>query len=395
MNDIALGTAAFVGLLGVAVIVAIVAERVRVPAAVALVAFGALVSSARPIDLPFAFGDTLLFVFLPPLIFEAAWNIDLGALRRVAWSIAVLAFPGVIVTTGVIALGVSATGQLPLLAAFMLGAIVSATDPVAVIAIFRRLGVSADLRTLVEGESVANDGVAIALYGIGLALAAQSTRVDALGLAWHGIVSMIVGVAIGIAAAGLIGLAMRGTTDPRAELSATIVLAYLAYSIATALDASGVFATAAAGITINALRARVLTAQSPEDVDRFWAALAFIANAFVFLATGLVIQAQRIFHEPLLVLVAIAVVFAARGVLAFGVLPLLGIGTALPGWRTTTFIAGMRGALSLALALGLPATFAHRPEIIDVTFAIVLVTLVVQGFSIEPVLKRLPIALRG
>ncbi len=391
MNDIALGTSAFIELLGAAVIVAIVAERIRLPAAVALVGFGAIISSTAPIDLPFTFGPALLFIFLPPLIFEAAWNLDAGALRRMAWSIAVLAVPGVLLTTGVIALGLSVSGQLPVVAAFMFGTIVSATDPVGVIAIFRRLNIPLDLVTLVEGESIANDGVAIALYGIALALASHPASVDGWAMTWKAVIGVVGGSAIGVAAAAIIGLAIRGARERSVELTATIVLAFTAYGIASSLELSGVFATAAAGITLRLMRGFVLTAQAPEDVDRFWEVIAFTANAVVFLATGLLLQVPRLFHEPLLVLAAIVVVFASRAMLAFGVLPLLGIGTAFAGWRQTAFFAGMRGALSLALALGLPSDFPARSEIIDATFAIVLVTLVVQGATIEAFLKRLPL----
>ena len=169
-------TAILVGLLGVAVLVALVAERLRVPGAVALVAFGAGTASIYPIALPFHFGDTLLFIFLPPLIFEAAWSIDPAALRRSAGRIALLALPGVVLVAGTIGFGIALTGQLPLAPAIVLGAIVSATDPVAVIAIFRRLDVPIDLLTLVEGESIANDGVAIVLYGIALTFAIGRRR---------------------------------------------------------------------------------------------------------------------------------------------------------------------------------------------------------------------------
>jgi CPA1 family monovalent cation:H+ antiporter len=392
VNDIAIGTTAFVELLGAAVIVAIVAERIHLPAAVALVGFGAIISSTVPIGLPFTFGPALLFIFLPPLIFEAAWNLDAGALRRMAWSIAVLAVPGVLLTTGVIALGLSVSGQLPIVAAFMFGTIVSATDPVGVIAIFRRLNVPLDLVTLVEGESIANDGVAIALYGIALALAASPATVDVWGITWSAVIGVLGGAAIGAAAAVIIGFAIRGARERSVELTATIVLAFGAYGVADSLDCSGVFASAAAGITLRAMRGFVLTAQAPRDIDQFWEVIAFVGNAVVFLGTGLVLQIPRIFHEPLLVLAAIVVVSASRAMLAFGVLPALGIGTLYAGWRETAFFAGMRGALSLALALGLPATFPERREIIDATFAVVLVTLVVQGATIETLLKRVLIA---
>jgi CPA1 family monovalent cation:H+ antiporter len=392
INDVALGTTAFIELLGAAVLVAIVAERIRLPAAVALVGFGAIVSSAAPLELPFRFGPALLFVFLPPLIFEAAWNLDAGALRRMAWPIAVLAAPGVLLTSGVIAFGLFLGGQLPLVAAFMFGAIVSATDPVAVIAIFRRLSVPLDLVTLVEGESIANDGVAIALYGVALALAASPATFDLWGLSFRATVGVFGGVAVGVAAAAIIGLAIRGARDRSVELTATIVLAFTAYGVANSLGFSGVFASAAAGVTLRAMRGFVLTAQAPEDIDRFWEVIAFVANAVVFLATGLLLQIQRILHEPLLVLTAIVVVAASRALLVFGVLPAFGVGRLRPGWRLTAFFAGMRGALSLALALGLPRSFPHADQIVDATFAIVLVTLVLQGATIEGLLRRLQLA---
>jgi CPA1 family monovalent cation:H+ antiporter len=378
--------------LGAAVLVAIVADRIRLPAAVALVGFGAIVSSTAPIDLPFTFGPALLFIFLPPLIFEAAWNLDAGALQRMAWSIAILAVPGVVLTTGVIAFGLSAGGQLLPVAAFMFGSIVSATDPVAVIAIFRRLNVPLDLVTLVEGESIANDGVAIALYGVALALAETPGTLDVWSLGWAAAIGVLGGAAIGIAAAGVIGLAIRGAREPSVELTATIVLAFSAYGVATSLHFSGVFASAAAGITLRAMRGFVLTAQGPEDIDRFWEVIAFVANAVVFLATGLTLQLPRLLHEPLLVGTAIGVVVAARALLTFGVLPLFATATFAAGWRATAFCAGMRGALSLALALGLPAQFPQREQIVDATFAVVLVTLVLQGATIEAFLKRLPLA---
>jgi CPA1 family monovalent cation:H+ antiporter len=374
------------------VLVAIVAERIRLPAAVALVGFGAIISSTAPIDLPFTFGPALLFIFLPPLIFEAAWNLDAGSLRRMAWSITILAVPGVLLTTGVIAFGLSITGQLPLVAAFMFGTIVSATDPVGVIAIFRRLNIPLDLVTLVEGESIANDGVAIALYGIALALAQTPANIDVWAISWTAVIGVLGGAAVGVAAAAIIGVAIRGARDRSVELTATIVLAYSAYGVASSLEFSGVFASAAAGVTLRAMRGFVLTAQAPEDIDRFWEVIAFVANAVVFLATGLVLQLPRLLHEPLLVGAAIVVVFASRAILAFVVLPVLGLGPLHPGWRATAFFAGMRGALSLALAIGLPPNFPHRSEVIDATFATVLVTLVIQGATIETFLRRLPLA---
>ena len=389
MNEVAAGTFAFVGLLGVALIVALLAERIRIPPAVALVVIGAFVGVIKPFTLPFSFGPTLLFVFLPPLIFEAAWTLSPAALRTMARLILALAIPGVLITS----LVMTAARVLPFDLAFLLGAIVSATDPVAVMSVFRRMNVPLELATLVEGESLLNDGVAIALFSIALRFADPATvSLSVTREIAHAVVGVVAGIGIGIAGAILMGEVIRFAQTRAAELTGTIVLAYGTYTIAAGLDTSGVFACAAAGITLRAISARIITAQEPQEIDRFWDAIAYVFNAFVFLGTGLVIRADRIVHEPLLVLVAIVAVFASRGVIAYFMMPLFPRLRAQRGARTTTFVAGIRGALALALALDLPVSVPQRPVIIDAVFAIVFVTLAVQGLAIEPVLRRLGFA---
>ena len=378
MSELAHGVGAFVTLLGAAVLIAILAERVRVPAAVALVAIGAFFQ----IPPPFAFGDTLLFVFLPPLIFEAAWNLDLDSLRRMAWRIVLLAVPGTLATAAIVGGSVMLVGALPAAPAMLFGAIVAATDPVAVVAAFRRVRVPADLRTLVEGESLSNDGVALILFAFTAAVAAgEATSIG--GDVLLGLLEVFGGVAIGVVAGFLCAGVLRATNATEYEVTVTIVLAYVAYLAATALHCSGIFATAAGAIALRAEVGRMPGALSDAgDVDRVWAALAFMANAVVFLATGLVIRPDRIVHEPALVLAAVVAVTLARAVLAL-------VATRERRSRITVFLAGMRGALPLALALSLPETLAHRAQIIDATFAVVLVTIVLQGAPLELVIARL------
>ncbi|HEY0613030.1 MAG TPA: cation:proton antiporter [Candidatus Elarobacter sp.] len=381
-HGVALGVAAFAALLTVAVLVSIAAERVRVPAAVAMVAVGTAAGSLLQLRPPFEFGPAVLFVFLPPLVFEAAWNVDLRALRERAGRIALLAFPGTLLSAFAIAGALAATRALPFGAALLFGAMVSATDPIAVVAVFRRAAVPVGLRTLVECESLANDGVAVVLYGIGLSLAAGA-HLDALAAIAFGVVQVAGAIGIGAALAYAGARVLRLTSAAEYEVTATVALAYAAYLAADALHLSGIFATAAAGITLRALLDRdEATVSNVRDVDRFWNAGAYIANALVFIATGLAIDAGRALHEPLLIGVALAVTLAARVPLAFAAGP----GRAA---RVTVFLAGMRGALPLALALSLPEGLAHRAEIIDAVFATVLVTLVVQGATLEPVVRRL------
>ena len=378
MNSIAYGVGGFTVLLGAAVLIAILAERVRVPAAVALVGIGAFFQ----IPPPFAFGDTLLFVFLPPLIFEASWNLDLDSLRKNAWRIAGLAFPGTIATAAIVAAGVVLVGALPLGAAMLLGAILSATDPVAVVAAFRRVAVPLDLKTIVEAESLSNDGVALVMFGFTVAIAAGAQASVVADIA-RGTVAVVCGTLIGAVAGVLCAGVLRTTRAPEHEVTVTVVLAYSAYVAATAAQCSGIFATAAGAIALRAALRRVPSVLThADDVDIVWRAFAFVANAVVFLATGLVIRPERIVNEPVLVIAAIVAVTLARVSLAL-------IATGSPAARITVYLAGMRGAMPLALALSLPDTLPLRPQIIDATFAVVLFTIVVQGTPLELVLARL------
>ena len=322
-------------------------------------------------------------MFLPPLIFEAAWNLDLESLRRMAWRIALLAVPGTLATAAIVAGGVILAGALPPAAAMLFGAIVAATDPVAVVAAFRRVRVPADLRTLVEGESLSNDGVALILFAFTAAVAGgEATSIG--GDVLLGVLEVLGGVAIGVVAGLLCAGVLRATDATEYEVTVTIVLAYVAYLAATSLHCSGIFATAAGAIALRAAVRRIPGALTDaDDVDRVWAALAFMANAVVFLATGLLISParDRSRTRP-----------RARGGRRGHARPRgarAGRDARARRGRITIFLAGMRGALPLALALSLPDTLPYRAQIIDATFAVVLVTIVVQGAPLELVLARL------
>ncbi len=363
-----------------ATFVAIGAERIRVPAAVLLVALGAVAGSIVHVRPPFAFGPALFFVFLPPLVFEAAWNVDLRALARVPGRVALLAGPGTVVSALCVAALVWKTGALPFGAALVLGAIVSATDPVAVVALFRTAAVPGAIATLVEAESLANDGVAVVLYGIALTLAEGRAFALAPALV-HGVEAIAFGIALGVACAVGFWWALRSASAAEHEVTATIALAYIAYLLADRLAFSGIFATAASAVALRSLLQRAPHMDNRDDVDRFWTSLAFLANATIFLATGLLINVPRALHEPVLVIAAVIALALVRAVLALIVAREMRS-------RVTIFLAGMRGALPLALALALPHTLPYRFAIVDGVFAVVLITLVLQGASLGPILSR-------
>jgi CPA1 family monovalent cation:H+ antiporter len=374
-----------IGLLAAALIVSVIANRIGVPYVVALLVV------ATPIDLTVPeFAPILLFVFLPALIFEAAWNVHLDALRRRWLAVAVLAIPGVLLTAGTVGVGLSIAGKLPFLPALLLGAILAATDPIAVLAVFKRLKVPTDLATIVEGESLFNDGAAIVLYEVVVATQSGTHATPTVaGIASTALGAPLGGAAIGLIAAALITLLLRGSKPGSEQLQVvgTVVAAFGGYLMADAFHLSGIFAAVVAGIALRAFP-RFPTAEAMIDVDSFWGVMAFLANALVFVLMGLRIEFANIVHEPLLILLTLALVTAARLILAYGALPLAGedVPTA---WRSVVALSGMRGALSVALVIGLPADIPFRSELVDTVFGVVLINLVVQGLAIGPVISRL------
>ncbi len=182
---------------------------------------------------------------------------------------------------------------------------------------------------------------------------------------------------------------MRGLNDVLLELVATIVAAYGGYLAADALHVSGIFAALVAGIALQALKGEVFNAKAGVVIDSFWSAVAFCATSILFLLTGLAISLPRILHEPLLVILTLLLIGIARLVLGYVALPLSGRDAIRPSWRHVVVLAGMRGALPVALALALPAELPHRAQIIDAVYGVVLVTLVGQGLAIGPLVARI------
>jgi CPA1 family monovalent cation:H+ antiporter len=351
----------------------------------------ALLLVATPIDIELPnFGPALLFVFLPALIFEAAWNIDGDLLRRRWLAVTILAIPGVLLTAGLVAGGLALTGQMPFVPALLLGAILAATDPIAVLAVFKKLNVPPELATIVEGESLFNDGAAILLYDVVIGILTPAYAAPtALGIVWTALSVPVGGAAIGLAAAALVAMLLRGEGIAQLQVVGTIVAAFGAYLTADELHLSGIFAALVAGIALRAFP-NFPSAGATLEVDGFWSVLAFLANAFVFVLMGLRLEFARIVHSPLLVLSTLVCVTAARLILGYIALPLAGN---IPRpWRPVIALAGMRGALSVALVIGLPEDIPERAHLIDAVFGVVFVTLVAQGLTIGPLISRLRLA---
>lgn len=335
------------------------------------------------------FGPATLYVFLPALIFEGAWHLDAHLMRRSVRAIALLAVPGVLLTAGVIALCVHYLGGFEWSSALVLGAILSATDPVAVVALFRRLPTPRRLATIVESEALLNDAVAVVLYrALIAAIVVIPGSAGIVNAAGQALIGVVLGIAIGGALAFLSAFALRQQIGAPVQSAATFVGAYVAYLIAERGGWSGIFAVLTFGIVLRELERRRISVTCAEGVAEFWEIVAILANVILFFLIGAALDLTRLLHVLPAAGITLAAVLAARALLSRGLLAL--VRTRLkPMWQAVVEMAGIRGALSLALALATPAAIEQRSLIIDATFAVVVVTTLASALTLTRRLERL------
>jgi monovalent cation:H+ antiporter, CPA1 family len=305
-----------------------------------------------------------------------------------------LAVPGVLIVALLVALVLHATTGLAFASAFLVGAMVAATDPAAVIATFKRLKTPDRLAAAVEAESLLNDGTGIVVFTIALAATSGSSAL------LDGVIRFVVVVAgsafLGAAAGLLASQLLRLSTDHLVELTMTLVLAYGAYLVADAFGGSGIIATTAAGVTLGGYgRRHGLSARAAESIDLVWEFIAFLLTALIFLLIGLAIDLQVLLSDLVPIAWAVLAILSARALVVY---VLLG-GTArvvargdrsiVPlGWLHILFWAGLRGAVSVALVLSLPADLPNRGLIAAIVYGVVLFTLLVQGSTADVVIRR-------
>ena len=387
-------------LLAAAVIVAQIARRLALPYTVGLVICGIALALAH-IKVGATLTHDLIFdAILPPLLFEAAINIRWSELKRDVVPVLVLAIIGTIVAAAVVAAGLAGLLHWPVASALAFGALIAATDPVAVIALFKDNRIVGRIRLLVESESLFNDGVAAVLFTLVLAWA-QAGGGEQGGLGGlAGTLALTVGGGIGIGlAVGAAATAVAGRlADDLVEGALTWVTAYGSFLLAERAHASGVLATVVAGLVIGNLRilrhagAAADSAHSRRFVLALWEFIAFVANSIIFLLIGMAV-ARIAFRDLGLGALAeiIGLVLIARAVTVYPLCFLFRGSDRAIAMRDQHILwwGGLRGALALALALALPPGLALRDEILIAAFAVVTFSVIVQGVTMPLLLRTL------
>ncbi len=383
-------------LLLIAALVAIAVQRLRVPYTVALVVVGLAITFQSPLDLNLT-PELILTIFVPPLVFEAAFHLNLAEIRRNLAGILLLAVPGVLVTMLLVGAILAGSGTLTWPVALVFGALISATDPVAVVAVFRVIGVPKRLAVLVESESLFNDGTAIVLFNLMLVVAVTG-QFDAV----TGVIDFMRvsagGIAVGVVMGWLTSYLIGRVDDYLIETTLTTVLAFGAYLVAERLDFSGVLAVVSAGIIAGNFGPQGMSPTTRIVLFNFWEYVAFLANSLVFLLIGLQVNIPVLAASWPSVLWAIGAVLFARVIVVYGLSWLAGrLAEPIPmSWQHVLTWGGLRGAISLALALSLPAALGESvPLLRTMAFGVVLFTLLVPGLTMGRLIRWLKIVTRG
>jgi CPA1 family monovalent cation:H+ antiporter len=377
-------------LLLIAAVVAMLARRLRVPYSVGLV-FAGVALALLSISPNIVLTKQLVFtLFLPPLIFEAAFQLRWPELRKDLPVILMFATIGLMLSAAATAVGMRYLAHWTWISAIVFGLLIAATDPVAVIAMFKDARVHGRIRLLVEGESLFNDATAAVGFTIAL-MFASGQSVDAAGISKMLLITVTGSLVCGATVAGVVLLLAGATDDHLVEITFTTVAAFGSFLLAEHFHLSGVLAALVAGLILGNVGHFAIDPKGRAAVEEFWEYAAFVANSLIFLLIGMRLANQDYGFVLLPALIAIVVVIVGRA-LAIYPLSLLFARSSLRiqgRHQHILFWGGLRGALALALALGLPAEMPEREAIITVAFAVVAFSIFVQGISIKPLMKRL------
>lgn len=390
-------------LMAVAVLAAAVCRRVPVPFTALLVVLGILLgwlddvwAPLEPLQAFHLSPELVLFVFLPALIFESGFNLDDRQLLKDIVPIFTLAVPALLISTGIVGLGLWWLLDMSPVYALLFGALISATDPIAVIALFKELGAPLRLNVLVEGESLLNDATALVVFKVLLGIALVGT------MQWQHVGSAIGefgrvffgGAAVGFIIGMLLSEAMRFLQSRSAVVTLTIVMAYAGFIVSEhMLHTSGVMTVVVAAICLGVWGRSRMSQEVAETVRDIWEFIAYVCNTLLFLLVGLSIEPALLVQHGWAIMVAILLVLFARGVTIHAMVPVVTRWFRLPAIgsaeRHIMWWGGLKGGLAIAMVLSIPAGVPGRDMLLAMTVGVVVFTLLINASTIRPLMKML------
>lgn len=387
-------------LLAVSVFVIGISKKLNQPYSIALVIVGLLLGVT---NIPFleeaesfvtqshVFQAIIISLFLPILLGDATLKLPFSHLKEQSKPVLALAFGGTLLSFLIIAFSAYYLLDLPLIVAFTFGALMSATDPISVISIFKSLGVPKSIVTIIEGESLFNDGIAVVLFQI-----SSVYLLSYMELGWMGFSSGLLlfikfaagGIAIGAVLGYLFSQLIRIYDDYPLEIAFSMLLFFGSFFIAEQFHVSGVIAVVTAGLIFGNYGAKIGMSETTKvNINSFWDVVTLIANSLIFLMIGIEIKNIDFSDKWVTIAAAVVIVLAGRTIALYTSTQWI---KGFPrSWKAILNWGGLKGSLSIALALSLPASFEGREDVLVLTFSVVLFSLLVQGLTIKPLVMKL------
>jgi len=393
----------FISLLAFATVVGVCAKFIKVPYTIALVLAGLIVAilGAAP-DSVVITQELILVLLLPPLLFQAGLHLDIELLQKKAVPVVILAIPGVLVSMVLVAIAVRPfIGDHAWLPALLFGAMLAPTDPISVLATLKSAKAPSRLKTLIEGESLFNDGTGVVLFLILLAAVFPMGDHEGSLSIVDGVVQFIkvagLGVVFGLGFGLIAFWILRRLNDHVLENAITIVLAWGSFIVAEQSGASGVIAVVVAGLIIGNYGTKLaMSKQTVQTINTFWESIDFLINSIVFLLIGFELQdiggLEALLRGEVLLAVGATflAIMVARALMVYPTA--FTIGKHWPkGWKHVVFWSGLKGSIPLALVLGLPDG-ELKETLVPIAFGVVLVSLLLQGLTVGPLIRKTGVA---
>ncbi|MCW4013611.1 MAG: sodium:proton antiporter [Candidatus Bathyarchaeota archaeon] len=376
------------------VVITLIARQVNFPSTIAFIFAGLLAASVQRIPLPELSPEIFLTVLLPPILFTETLTMDIDGLIDDSDTILTYAVAGTALMVTAIGIYTHYVFRMGWLEAFMLGIIIAPTDPVSVIATFKRLGVIKRFQLIVAGESLFNDGVAIVIYSILLTII-EAGSITAMEVLTTTIIKVFGGIILGYVAGYIVHLIMCWTDDLYIKTLLTFIIAFGVFRLAEQFHASGVIAVVLAGLILN-YRCRNyggIGEKAEETLEIMWEFVGFIASSFAFIFIGVSLEIELLYSFALQIL-ALSIVSV---IFRYGMIDIIARileeyrGKRIPtNWRAGMTWSGLRGAVSIVLVLGITGIdLPNEQLLLALTYGIVLGTNLIQGLSMPILIKRL------